>query len=119
MLHTAPKGYIYCVSWYWLNAPSISVSRFWATELEELPDRYKFFNAIIPRTYLQDGKLYVKPQIITPEDLDKQSQAVFIFKVPKELWMDGSVPMLDAVLSREPSAEIQQLSEDLLGLLAF
>lgn len=115
----APFGSIYCVSYYWLNASSLDVSRFWTREFDEDASRYSFSSAIVPKCYMKDGVLYVKAQHITPEDIDKRAQGVFIFRVPKLIWMDKETPLLDSALTAEPSKELAQLSRELLGNLTL
>ena len=115
----APLGFIYCVSYYWLNSSSPEVSRFWTREFDEDDFRYSFVSAIVPKSYMKDGVLYVKAQHINPEDIDKRAQGVFIFKVPKLIWMEKETPLLESALTVEPSKELANLSRELLGNLTL
>ena len=119
MQKKAPNGYVFCVSWYWQNVQPVEVYRFWTFEFEELPDRYHIPSAIVPKTVIKEGQLKVRAQRITPEDLDKSTQAVFIFRVPTQLWMEACVPLLNATFQQQPSPEVEKLSKDLLSLLQF
>ena len=119
MHKVAPSGYTYCVSYYWLNASSLDISRFWTQEFNETDAVYSFASAIVPRTFLRDGELFVKAQYINPEDIDKRVQGVYMFKVPKQIWMNGEVKVLDSALTLAPSAELSELSKKLLGCLTL
>jgi len=119
MVKKAPNGYVFCVSWYWQKVQPVEVYRFWAFEFEELSDRYRIPSAIIPKTVIKNGQLHVRAHKLTPDDLDKNEQAVFIFKVPTQLWMSACVPLLNATFQQQPSPEVEKLSRDLLSLLQF
>lgn len=117
----APKGSIYCVSWYWKNAKpdNISIFRFYAPAFEETEKRFKFTDAIIPRTVIRDGRILITAQPISPDDIDKTTQNAFIFKIPQQLWMNEPTFLPAASQEHRPSQELKTLTEELLANLSF